>query len=258
MSAHTDTLLVSPWHEYKIYELDKNDLTVKRHFSTQTDIYPWETMGIYHDDNKGYIYVSNEINPALFKYDYATGKLSGRIIIDNIKYGGSIWSLTTSKTTGRLYVITYMAGQDLVEIDPDKFEITRTLDLNIYGLLSLAASTMIIDDDNGLLYIQHGGRNSLYEIDLETFKIMRTLEGEVHSRGMILDKKRNVIYINSFFYGKVIALDISSGRQSWELKIGGKPYGITLHEDSLYTNTRAGIIKIDLDTVWRDHRSGKI
>lgn len=253
MSAHTSTILISPYHENKIYELDKKDLSVIRTFPAQVNIYPWEVMDIYHDSKRNYIYVSNEINPGLFKYDYKTGKLLNSLYLEKIKYGGAIWYIKESNITGMIYVISYMAGQDVVEIDPERFDIRRTLNLNISGLLSLTSCALLFDDEKGVFYLQHGGMNKLYEIDTETFKVKRILEGEVHARRTLMDKKRDVMYINSFYYGKLIALDLKSGKQIWSVKVGGKPYGLALNNDTLYVNSRAGIIKIDLETVWKEN-----
>lgn len=257
-SARTDSIYVSPFHENWIYELDKKDLSVIRKIPIQVDIYPWEVMDIYQDEKNGYIYVANEINPGLFKYDVNSGKLLGSSRLEDHVYGGSIWNIRTSYRTGKLYVITYMTGQDLLEIDPHSFEIERKLDLGIQGMLSLTATELLLDDERGVFYIQHGGLNDLYEVDMKSFKVIRVLDGEVHARCMALDKKRDIIYISSFFYGKLIALDIKTGKHLWEVKVGGKPYGLDLYVNELYVNSRAGIVKIDLNTVWNEYKKGNL
>jgi len=48
-------------------------------------------------------------------------------------------------------------------------------------------------------------------------------------------------------------LDLKSGKRLWELKVGGKPDGLSKNNNDLWVNSRAGIVKIDLSAVWKDH-----
>jgi hypothetical protein len=253
ISFQSDTILISPYYEKKIYELYKNDFSVKRVIPAQIDLEPWELADMYCDETNGQIYLSNEINPILLKYNYHSGNLIGQLKPNDIKYGSGMWNIKVSNKTGLMYLISYQAAQDILEIDPGRMEITKTLELNSDGILSQLSTCLKLDDEKGLLYFQHGGRNKLYEIDIETLQVKRTLKGEVHARHMILDRKRNVMYISSFFYGKLIALDLVSGRRLWEIKVGGKPYGMDIYNDNLYINSRAGIVKLDLKTIWEKY-----
>lgn len=252
MSAHTSTIFVSPLFERKIYELSKKDLSVIRTFPVQVDMEYWEIMDIYHDPKRDYIYVANEINVAFLKYDYKTGKLIDHIYPEGTRFAGGMWSMVLSEKTGMIYIITYFADQDIIEVDPETLDVNRTLDVNNYGVFA-GVSSLELDDEKGLLYLQNGGSNKLYEIDLENFKIRRVFKGEVHARRMLIDKKRNVMYINSFYYGKLVALDLEIGKRVWTVRVGGKPYGLALNNDILYVNSRAGIVKIDLEAVWREY-----
>ncbi|MFH1415684.1 MAG: hypothetical protein ABIH89_06335 [Elusimicrobiota bacterium] len=238
-------IIVSPWFKRKIYILDKNDLSVIREFSCQDNIYPWETSNIHYDDEHRFIYIANDMQAALLKYDYATGTLLGKLQPDEFKFGGAFWHIEISRLTGMMYLTGLGTKEELFEIDTDSMKIIRSLDLVKYGI-----SAMLLDDENGLLYLQDGDTDKLYELELETFNVKRVIEGDVHSRLMCLDTKRGIIYILSFFYGRISAVSIESGQKLWSLKVGAKPDGLVLYEDILYVNSMTGIIKIDLKTVW--------
>jgi hypothetical protein len=114
----------------------------------------------------------------------------------------------------------------------------------------VVGTSLEIDDDNGLLYYQNGGLNSLYAIDMESFEIKRTYKGECHARRIRLDKKRNCIYVLGYLSGTVFPVDLSGGRRPWQIHVGGLPHGMDLHNDTLWVNSMAGVLKLDLKTLW--------
>ncbi|MFC2091835.1 YncE family protein, partial [Elusimicrobiota bacterium] len=152
---------------------------------------------------------------------------------------------------GMIYATSFGSTVDVYEIDPQKFEITRTLDLNISNFYSYGSTSLFIDEDSNSLYLQHGLNDRLFEIDIDTFRIKRILKGRVHAMRMIKDNARDVLYISSFFYGKVIALDLKTNKQVWKVHVGGKPYGLAIYGNFLFVNSRAGIVRIDLDELWK-------
>jgi outer membrane protein assembly factor BamB len=203
-------------------------------------------MDIFHDADRDNIYITNEMSPMLLKYDYTNGTLIDHMRPEGVTYGGTIWLLQASAKTGKLYYVGVSSDYDLLEIDPETLEIERTLDLGTFG-----GSALKIDEEAGLIYFQHGERDTLYEIDIHSFKVKRTLKGDTYARRLHIDKKRNALYILSFLHGKLIAIDLKSGKRVWTLKVGGKPNGMASHEDILYVNSRAGIVRIDLAAVWK-------
>lgn len=255
-SANTATILVSPWFVGKIYELSKKDLSVIRTFPVQSDIDHWEATSIYHDPDKDYVYIATNIYARLFKYDYKTGMHMNHIAPRDIKYGGAMWNLQVSDKTGLMYVIALLSEDDVFEIDPETLDIRRRLDLSGYGgsSLGLGGSSLKLDDENGLLYFQDGGTDKLYEIDIDSFKVKRVLKGEMFAQRMHIDKKRKALYILSFLYGNLFALDLETGKRRWSIKVGGKPGGLAICNDTAYVNSMAGIVKIDLETVWREFK----
>jgi hypothetical protein len=257
ISAHTSTILSSSWYKNKIFELDKKNLSQIRSIPAQADIKYWETIELYHDAERDYIYVTTEVSPSILKYDYTSGKLLGSIFPKNkSKLGGGFRGLALYPKTGMIYLTGYLLDYDetfkydLFEIEPHSFKINRTLNLNIHNF---GATALEINDKTGLLYLQHGGNNKLYEIDIETFKVKRILKGAAGSLKMCIDQKRNIIYITAYYKGKVFAIDLNNGELCWAVKAGGKPQGMALDNDVLYVASRLGILKIDLEKIWNEH-----
>ncbi|MFC2091413.1 YncE family protein [Elusimicrobiota bacterium] len=241
-------ILVSPMFDYEINELDKKDLTVKRIFEAPLDIERWETISIHHDIRRKAVFLTNDMRAILFKYDYESGKLVNAREFFNIRYGGTLWNIQVSDKTGKLYVSAFGGKNDIYEIDTESLRVLRTKDLVSYGVSSLK-----LDDSAGILYAQDGGTDRLFEIDIDSFRVRRILRGEVHSRRMFIDRKRNAIYVLSYFYGRLTGVDLRTGRHIWSIKTGGKSYGLDISGDTAFINSRRGIIKIDLNRVWQHY-----
>jgi len=48
-------------------------------------------------------------------------------------------------------------------------------------------------------------------------------------------------------------LDLETGKVVFRILAGGKPYGAVLVDDTLYINSANGIVKVDLEKVWRNY-----
>ena len=243
-----DTILTLPWFDYKIYEISKDDLSLIREIPAQTDLWPLEILNLYVDSKKKYIYVFNDMRPAIFKYEYKTGKLLKYVVFWNLKYSGCVWNPQFDEENKKIYVCVFGGKDDIWEIDMESLKVLRGIDLVWYG-----GSQLLLDKEKKLLYFQDGGSNKLFEIDKDTFKVKRILPGEVHSRSIILDKKRNCLYLFSYFFGRMTCLDLETGKVVFRILAGGKPYGAVLVDDTLYINSANGIVKVDLEKVWRNY-----
>ncbi|MFC2091839.1 YncE family protein [Elusimicrobiota bacterium] len=238
-------ILGSPWYEKKIYEFSKKDLSIIRTFSAQADISTWETAEIFFNESNDSIYVSNDLLAALFRYDYNTGSLLKDKRYDDFNYGGGLWNFQASNRTGMLYAIGLGKKESLFELDPVTLEINRSLDLDSYG-----GSALLLDDDNGLLYFQDGNSSRLFEIDITELKVLRIFKSHPFSRKIYKDKKRDTLYILSYLYGRLFAIDLNTGKQLWTIKVGGKPSGLAVTEDLAYVISRTGILRIELDKLF--------
>ncbi len=244
MGMTDDTILIVPWFDKEIIELSKKDLSEIRRIPTQVDFWPQEFIDIYYDKKNEVIYLSNDMTPAFLKYDYKTGKLLAKYIPTKYEYGGTFWRINISSKTEYIYLIGFGTEGNIYEFEPENLKILRMLDLKLYG-----GSALTIDEEKNELYFQDGGSNKLYVIDIETFKIKRIMDGSVHAVKIYIDKIRNYCYLVSYFYGKLIVLDLSTGEKIKEIRLGGKPYGLYVYKNFLYTNSMLGVIRIDLNSI---------
>ncbi|MFC2091210.1 YncE family protein [Elusimicrobiota bacterium] len=250
-----DSLIVSPFSHRSIYILNKMDFSIIREIPSQDELQYWETLDILYSSMDNSLYILNDVSAAVLKYDYGSGRLLKTLEPDFIKYGGGLICPRLRKRSNRLYVLGYMSPYDVIELEPISLRITRKLSLGSSGPLSLGATALEMNDSESSLYVQDGGKKTLYEIDIETLKIKRRLKGDIHSRRIYFDKKRNALYIAGFFRGRLKALDLKSGKTAWTVRVGGKPYGIALDHDNdlLYVNSCTGIVRLDLDHLWSEY-----
>jgi hypothetical protein len=250
-SFHGPTVIVAPWGNV-IYELSKKDLSIMRKIPSGQfpSVSAVQAMDVYYDAKRDAIFLGNEIEQMLAKYDYKTGKLLDYLdLVDTglCIYGGPLQNITESEATGKLYFTAGPGETNLFEVSPDTLKLTRSLKLG-----DLVGSSIVIDDDNQLIYYQAALSDSLYEVSLKDFQVIRVLKGSVQSRYMCIDKERGCLYISSYAYGKLIALDLKSGKHLWEVKVGGKAGGRSKVKENILINTRAGIIRVDLAAVWKN------
>ncbi|MFH1415419.1 MAG: hypothetical protein ABIH89_04985 [Elusimicrobiota bacterium] len=247
----SDTVIIAPWFERKIYEFRKDDLSLVRSFPFDGGIYPFKIRDIHYSEAENCLYVTHDMQSVLQKYDYSTGSLVMETDPAGFKDYGTVelWLMQVSEKTGMIYIVPQAAkDMNIIEIDPSTLKITRTLDFDI-----VEPTALKIDDEQGVLYCQDGGSSRLYEIDIRKFTVKRLLSGEVHSRRISIDRQRRCLYLLGYFYGRIVALDLESGKRKWSLKVGGKPYGLAREGDRLYISSMSGIIYLDLNSVWNKY-----
>lgn len=248
-----ETLAVAPWDGPGVYELSASDLSLKQTISRQTDeaLTFWEPLDVVLDRARNKVYVANNGETAVLIYDQVSGELEHIVNLAGMGYvrtgGGGVHRMRLSPKTGLLYGVTG-PGVNLFEIDPMRGTLLRTADFG-----DIVGTGFAADFERGRLYYQSGFSSDLHEVDLETFKVLRTFEGEVHGRRLVLDARRRVLYVAGYFSGLVVAIDLESGERLWELAIGPRPQGADLTDDALWINTQDGLFEIDLKHTWRHH-----
>jgi PQQ enzyme repeat len=252
VDADARDLFIAPWKSPFVFVTDRNDLNVRRRFPAKLDrvLEQWEPMSVLKDVAADRLYVGNEMHPALASYALPSGELLGYLDLQREGYiptGGTAYTIVQSPTTRRLYFIGLPGNSDILEVDPDRLVVTRTLDLH-----DPLGTALILDDAKGKLYYQSGIWDNLYEIDISTWKVTRTYSGEFHARRLRLDPLRPVIYILGYASGRVTALNLTTGRHLWRVKVGGRAHGMALAEDALYVHTMAGAFRLELPTIFRD------
>ena len=246
-----ETLAVAPWDGPGIYELSAKDLSLKRTIPRQTDeaLTFWEPLDVVLDRPRQKVYVANNGETAVLIYDLTSGALEHIVNLAGMGLvrtgGGGVHRMRLSPKTGLLYGVTG-PGVNLFEIDPVAGKLLRTA---AFG--DIVGTGFAADFEAGRLYYQSGFSSDLHEVDLATFEVLRTFEGEVHGRRLALDHRRRVLYVAGYFSGLVTAIDLGSGDRLWELPMGPRPQGMDLTDDALWVNTQDGLFELDLATAWR-------
>jgi len=246
---HSRCIFVAPWYETFIYKLSMVDLKIINRFPNQVEdtLQTWEPMDVLKDVSENRIYVGNDAEQALIAYDSETGRLEKMLNLleqGHVKVGGPVWHIRQSPSTRKLYFVTG-PGTHLFEVDPDSLTVTKKR-----KFCDVVGTALEVDDERGLLYYQNGGLNSLYEIDMKSFEIMRTYKGECHARRIRLDKKKNCIYVLGYLSGTLFPVDLATNKRPWKRYVGGLPHGMDMHGNTLWVNSMSGVLKLDLKKTW--------
>jgi outer membrane protein assembly factor BamB len=241
-----DTILVAPWYREHVYQLSRTDLTTVAIFPTRvSSLSYWEPMSILRDGHM--LYIGNDVEQAVVAFDMKTFSVTKVLNLHQlglVQYGGPAWNLVQSQKTRRIY-FTSGPGANLLEVEPETLQIVKHRAFH-----DVSGTGLEIDDERNVIYYQNGGlTDELYEIDVESFAVKRTFHGEGHARHILLDRARNRIYVLGYFSGSVFALDRDTGRRVWTRKVGGLPHGMALDKDTLWVNSRPGVVQLDLAAI---------
>jgi len=245
------TLFVGPWYQDTLYALSTQDLSIRQQYANQIKdlIDYWEPMALLKDIQKNRLYVGNDGEQALISYDLETGKIIHILHLLQqglVRFGGPVWNIVQSHKTRKLYFVSG-PGFNLYEIDPDTFEL-----LKFRHCFDIIGTAIALDDQNDILYYQCGIFDAIYAIDVKTFEIINTYEGEIHARRMCLDKNNNCLYVLGYFSGKVFAVDLTTGQRKWCVHVGGSPHGMHFVNNTLWINSMAGVFQLNLETIWEN------
>jgi hypothetical protein len=244
------SLVFAPWGTTDIFELSMQDLSIIKQFSSEMWD-NWEPQSVVKDVSLDRIYISNEGTPAIFSYDLETKKPIGKLYFREMALaepGAIAWNLIQSKRTRLLYLTVFPSSYNLFEVDPDSLSVTRKLAFDDIG-----GTAITIDEHSKKLYYQSGVSNDLYIIDIDSFKVERTIKGQKYSKSIIIDKRRNTIYALSFTLGRIFAINLDNGERLWNITVGGRPDGMMMVNDHIWVNSMAGVFKIDLKMVYENN-----
>jgi hypothetical protein len=249
----TNEIILAPWESRDMFLMSRLTLLTEKEIRYLRP-HPGKGMGInlepmtiVKDIVKDIVYMTTENTPGLFEYDIPRGVILRYYNFAKagvVKDGGSIYTGVQSPTTRMIYLTATPGDNDIIEFDPDKFIPLRTLNLNDVGGTALA-----IDDEGKFLYFQSGYNDTLYKIDIATFKVVRKYDGSYHARRLLIDREYNCIYVLGYFSGTVFALDLKSGDRKWTLNVGGHPHGMALTDNYLWVHSMTGAFRINLSEI---------
>ena len=249
-----NSFFVAPWHDNHLYEINKDDLSILRAIPVGTFISPmlWEPMDMALDAAGDKLYIVTSMYPSMVTVDLKTNRQTGVLpFFDpvSIGEGGVAWCMSQSRKTRLLYMVVVSDKmRNVVEVDPDRQQVLRTLEWDWNGL-----SAMILNPQEDALYCQSSMWDELTKVRPDTLSIERTYRGDRHARCLTLDPNRNVIYILGYCSGKVSSINLDTGKKSWELRVGGRPHGMYLDsQDRLWVHSMSGVYCLDLATIWKN------
>ncbi|MFN7144954.1 MAG: YncE family protein, partial [Myxococcota bacterium] len=256
--ADTDFVLLAPWQDNKIFVLHRDDLKILQSitppYETEMDI--WEPMGIVLDRVNNRIVVVNDVEPAVVAVEASTGRWIGarNLWREGLTgYGVAAQTLVQDVPGGPVYFAGGY-GENLFQVDPKTLEI-----LNHMPLDDAAGTAIAVDTPGDRLYYQASLHDTISEVRLSTFSVVRELEGERFARGLAVDKERNVLYVLGYFSGTLYPIDLTTGeRGPWTLHVGGRPNSLDLRDGKVWVNSMAGVLGIDLAEVWAAHAEGRL
>lgn len=252
-----DFILIAPWQDTKIFMLHRDDLRIIQAivppFHDAMEI--WEPMGIVMDMTSNRILVVNDVEPAIVAVDGVTGRWIGarNLWREGLTgYGVAAQTLVQDVPGGPVYFAAGY-GENLFAVDPATLEILNHLPLN-----DAAGTAIAVDTPGDRLYYQASLHDTISEVQLSTFEVVRELGGERFSRGLAVDRARNVLYVLAYFSGTLYPIDLTTGeRGPWTLSVGGRPNSLDLQDGTVWVNSMAGVLRIDLDEVWAAYPEGR-
>lgn len=256
-TANTDVLLFAPWQDNKVFMLDRDDLTIRKAMVPpfQSDMEIWEPMGIVLDQVSNRILIVNDVEPAIVAMDATTGQWIGsrNLWREGLTgYGVAAQTLVQGVPGGPVYFAAGY-GENLFAVDPVTLEI-----LNHIPLDDAAGTAIAVDTPGDRLYYQASLHDTISEVRLSTFEVVRELGGERFARGLGVDADRNVLYVLGYFSGTLYPIDLTTGeRGPWTINVGGRPNSLDLRGGTMWINSMAGVLRIDLDAVWAAHADGR-
>jgi len=201
------------------------------------------------DTRRGRIYIVNYELSGITTYSYpGMEKIARSDFIEQgvtrLKSGGQriVYDPSADKIYALVGWVHWMQDYYILRIDPGTLKVEKSIRLPTAGLeLSFCAAA------HSLFSVDFYGR-TLYEIEVPSMKLKRTVLGPVGSRNVVCDMTRGNIYATGYADGMMSVIDYRSGRTKTSFGVGPKPSSMALLEDrgELFIGSGAGILKVDL------------
>jgi len=249
--AERDRVWAAPWTSRDIYALKLGDLSVDFTVAPppRGQMRFFQPIQVLEDARGTALYAGTELEATLVKFDIEARAYEAKLRLADlglVSWGGPLHFLEQHPETRRLY-FTSGPGHNLFEVDPDTMTVLRSLDLE-----DVVGTALLLDASRGVLYYQSGVRDALHAIDLDSWTVARTYDGEIHARRLALDASRRALYVLGHLSGQVFALDLETGARAWTRSVGGRPHGLSRDGDTLWVNSFAGLFRLHLPTLWGD------
>lgn len=215
--------------------------------------------------NKDKIFVVSTEYPMITEFDRKTVDANRRFIHTNrehkwkrriffrelgiTRFRSGVWKSALYKKGNKIFAEVGMIDTSdkfaIVRIDINKFKIDKVLYLSEGGLELLPI------ESKGTMFVTSFFSENLYEIDMNTMKLLRVFKGPLNCRNIVYDERRNLLYALGFAKGEVIIINYETGKQIKKILVGKKPSSMFFLQnlDELYIGSSWGVMKINLKSL---------
>ncbi|MFI2780321.1 YncE family protein [Streptomyces sp. ALB3] len=123
-----------------------------------------------------------------------------------------------------------VTGSRLLRIDPDSLEITAAVTPPLNGTVE-AVYGIDVDDEHNTLWVTNTRNNSVAVYSQRTGRHLATRTNVNHSREVVVDEKRDVVWASSFGDGALVAFDSRTLKEIKRVTVEGSgPTGLAVNE----------------------------
>ena len=219
-----------------------------------------ETFAISHDGKT--LYASNEDTGMLSAIDLVSGTIRGAVTVGSEPEGVAVSQddrivYTACETSNKVYAVdtrtmqvlatipttprprsvllstrshsgyvTDESGAAITVFSTENYKVLKTISLG-EPQSSVRPMGLVSSADGRLLYVTTGRAGTLLEVDPDSGKILRTIDG-VGKRpwGVALSRDGRKAYTANGPAGDISVVDLASGRVESRIAVGGSPWGI--------------------------------
>jgi DNA-binding beta-propeller fold protein YncE len=194
-----DTLYISNLRGERVYEAK-----TRAPYSVREMRVPGTPNFMAKDARKKLLFVilgdANGSKYDLISIDMNTFRIKSRVVLPDTYYG-----ITYSPARAKVYVSSLMMAAQFNEINPDTFKVARSKKLPfMMGWIH----TIAADDPKNVIYLSDlMFVGNLYVLDIDNFKIIKTVHLGSGLSDIAISEKYNRIYVAKLFEGKIVVLD---------------------------------------------------
>lgn len=123
-----------------------------------------------------------------------------------------------------------VTGSQLLRIDPGTLEVEAAFTPPVNGTVE-AVYGIDVDDEHNTLWVTNTRNNSVAVYSQRTGRHLATRPGVNHSREIVVDEKRDVVWTSSFSDGALVAFDSRTFKEIKRVSIEGTgPTGLVVNE----------------------------
>lgn len=173
------------------------------------------------DPNEKYIFVSNWESQSVSVIDVALKKEIKQIHVGNYPRGIIFHPFK------RLAYVAIMGGRNIAEISLDSLEVTDRISDGVGG----GPRHLAISQDGKYLYVSCNHISSVQKIDLETKKVLKTIETGINPRTISLSPSEKYLFVVNYKTDSLTVIDTEKMENIYNIATHPHPIGIDISKD---------------------------